>query len=411
MFSSSHDLAFTRKFLDNIKTYAEIIGIKNTSDILVPALAKIVDENLNVKIKFLENLLPFIDFLCSNGDEGINILKNNMINILQELYSQKKEDYNEQMKKLLFKNFVKIAKNILPYDTNQSILYIIIGFGNEDNYRTHLKKNKQENEKNLKIDEHKILCIRYIRNLAEGFGKEITERYLLPQLTSFTVEKNDDIKKELLITLPIISEIVAVEFISSKVYDILKRIGNDLNPNLRKVCVIAIAKIIKIFKNKCQEIKNLKKDDKKFSAKNFVALIEKLSKDKDNNVRYKIIEKIGEIIAPLDPDELSLQLFEFYKNFCKKHNELKKSQNPLGATFQELGNPLLNKIKISGLGSGNYSYLNDEDSADYNEVNNMENDYNKQLTQKEISYYLAYNFPAIFFQLFYTVMEINIGMI
>ena len=195
-----------------------------------------------------------------------------MINILQELYSQKKEEYNEQMKKLLFKNFVKIAKNILPYDTNQSILYIIIGFGNEDNYRANMKKNKTEIAKNSKIDEHKILCIRYIRNLAEGFGKEATERYLLPQLTSFTVEKNDDIKKELLITLPIISEIVAVEFISSKVYDILKRISNDLNPNLRKVSVIAIAKIIKIFKNKCQELKNLKKDDnKKFSAKNFVA--------------------------------------------------------------------------------------------------------------------------------------------
>ena len=393
-FSSSHDLGFIRNFLDNIKTYAEIIGIKNTSDILVPALAKIVDEPLNVKIKFLENLLPFIDYLCSNGDEGINILKNNMINIIQELYSQKKEEYNEQMKKLLFKNFVKIAKNILPYDTNQSILYIIIGFGNEDNYRTNMKINKSEDTKNSKIDEHKILCIRYIRNLAEGLGKENTERYLLPQLISFTVEKNDDIKKELLITLPIIAEIVSVEFISSKVYDILRRIGNDLNSNLRKVCVIAIAKIIKIFKNKCQEIKNIKKDDKKYSAKNFVNLIEKLSKDKENNVKYKIIEKIGEIIAPLDPDELSLELFEFYKNFCKKHIEQKKSKNPLGATFQELGNPLINKIKISG---GNYSYLNDEDSSDFNEVNSMENDYNKQLTEKDLSYYLAYNFPAILF--------------
>lgn len=77
--------------MDNIKTYAEIIGIKNTSDILVPALAKVVDEPLNVKIKFLENLLPFIDYLCSNGDEGINILKNSMFNIIQELYSQKKK--------------------------------------------------------------------------------------------------------------------------------------------------------------------------------------------------------------------------------------------------------------------------------------------------------------------------------
>ena len=70
-----------------------------------------------------------------------------MINILQELYSQKKEGYNEQMKKLLFKNFVKIAKNILPYDTNQTILNIIILFGNEDTYRTNMKKNKNENIK------------------------------------------------------------------------------------------------------------------------------------------------------------------------------------------------------------------------------------------------------------------------
>ena len=393
-FSSSHDLAFIRNFLDNIKTYAEIIGIKNTSDILVPALAKVVDEPLNVKIKFLENLLPFIDYLCSNGDEGINILKNNMLNILQELYSQKKEDYNEQMKKLLFKNFVKIAKNILPYDTNQSILYIIIGFGNEDNSRRHKGQNKIEDTKNSKIDEHKILCIRYIRNLAEGLGKENTERYLLPQLVSFTVEKNDDIKKELLITLPIIAEIVSVEFISNKVYDILRRIGNDLNPNLRKVCVIATAKVIKIFKNKCQEIKNINKNDKKYSAKNFVNLIEKFIKDKDNNVKYKVIEKIGEIIAPLDTDELSLELFEFYKNLSKKHFDRKKSQNPLGATLQEVGNPLFNKMKITG---GTYSYLNDEDSSDFNEVNSMENDYNKQTTEKDLSYYFAYNFPAILF--------------
>ena len=117
----------------------------------------------------------------------------------------------------------------------------------------------------------------------------------------------------------------------------------------------------------------MKKDEKKYSAKNFVDLIEKLSKDKEKNVRYKIIEKIGEIIAPLDQDELSLELFEFYKNSCKKYYETKKSQHPLGATIQEEGNSLINKIKISSYtGGGNYAYLNDEESNDYNEVNNME---------------------------------------
>jgi hypothetical protein len=84
-FSNTHDINYIKNFLINIKTYAEVIGIKNTSNILVPALAKIVDESYQAKIQFLKSLLPFIDYLCSNGDEGINILQNNMINIIQEL--------------------------------------------------------------------------------------------------------------------------------------------------------------------------------------------------------------------------------------------------------------------------------------------------------------------------------------
>ena len=51
-FSNSHDESFLINFLLNIKTYAEMIGIKNTSDILVPALAKIVDESYHIKIQF-----------------------------------------------------------------------------------------------------------------------------------------------------------------------------------------------------------------------------------------------------------------------------------------------------------------------------------------------------------------------
>ena len=64
--------------------------------------------------------------------------------------------------------------------------------------------------------------------MAEGFGKETAERYLLPQLISFTCEKNLEIKKELLFTLPNVSEIVSFEFISTKVYDILRRIKKNL---------------------------------------------------------------------------------------------------------------------------------------------------------------------------------------
>ncbi|MCF0228018.1 MAG: hypothetical protein HUJ52_04300, partial [Malacoplasma sp.] len=123
-FTLSHDEKFTKNFLDNIKTYAEIIDIENTSNILIPALAKIVDEPLHIKNQFLKVLLPFIDYLCSNGDEGIKILKNNILNIIEELYHPTKNTSsmtysvyeNENFKNLLFKNFIKIAKAILPTD-------------------------------------------------------------------------------------------------------------------------------------------------------------------------------------------------------------------------------------------------------------------------------------------------------
>ena len=348
-FSNSHDIKYIRNFLENIKTYAEIIGLKNTSNLLVPALAKIVDESYHVKMQFLKSLLPFIDYLCSNGDEGINILKNNMINIIQELYHQNSNEIvTEEMKKLLFQNFVKIAKAVLPYDKEQFILNIIIGFGNEDYFRNkQINKNKKQ-----KVDEHKILCIRYIRKLAEGFGKETAERYLLPQLISFTCEKNLEIKKELLFTLPNISEIVSFEFISTKVYDILRRISTDMNPDLRKICVNVLSKIIKIYKNKCKEDmqnnndkdKNIK--NKKYSATNFIDLIEKLSKDKENNVKFTIIEKIGEIISPLDESELSKEIFNFYKKFVEKFYEEKKSQLPLDATTRATTPPSIEKCQV-----------------------------------------------------------------
>ena len=403
-FSNSHDINYIKNFLTNIKTYAEVIGLKNTSNILVPALAKIVDESYQAKIHFLKSLLPFIDYLCSNGDEGINILKNNMFNIIQELYQQKKDETtNEEMKKLLFRNVVKIAKAILPYDKEQFILNIIIGFGNEDYYRNNIKKNK--------IDEHKILCIRYIRMLAEGIGKENTEKYLLPQLISFSCEKNDDIKKELLFTLPNVCEIVSFEFFSTKIYDILRRITTDVNHKLRKICVIVIAKIIKIYKNKCKEdmLNNKYNKDsndteknkrKNYSAKNFVDLIEKLTKDKENSVKFTIIEKIGEIISPLDKNELSKEIFDFYKKYVEKLYEEKINQLPLGATKRTSINPLYRKMSSGSMSSssGGIYKSTEENIDDYDEmINDIENEYNKQITEEELYYYFAYNFPAVLY--------------
>ena len=209
LFSSSNDEKYKKTFLDNIKTFSEIIGIEKTSNLLIPALAKIVDDSFLLKNHFLKVLLPFIDYLCSNGDEGINILKNNMMNILQELYNpSNKRDLelykNEEYQNLLFKNFIKISKAIIPKDKDKKILGLILSYGYED-------------EKNIKKfgDEHAILSVKLISELAETYGKEFTENYLLPQLIYFIDDKNENVKKEVLLSLPNICEVVSFDAINT----------------------------------------------------------------------------------------------------------------------------------------------------------------------------------------------------
>ena len=138
-FSNSNDEKYNKTFLDNIKTFSEVIGIEKTSNILIPALARIVDDSFLMKNHFLKILLPFIDFLCSNGDEGINILQNNMMNIIQELYNpNNKRDLelykNEEYQNLLFKNFIKISKEIIAKDKDNKIFGLILAYCYESKF-------------------------------------------------------------------------------------------------------------------------------------------------------------------------------------------------------------------------------------------------------------------------------------
>ena len=57
-YSITKDDKFTKTFLNNMNLYAEIIGLESTSNLLLPALAKIVDETVAVKIFFLKKLSP-----------------------------------------------------------------------------------------------------------------------------------------------------------------------------------------------------------------------------------------------------------------------------------------------------------------------------------------------------------------
>ena len=386
-FSNSKDEKYNKTFLDNIKTFSEIIGIEKTSNILIPALARIVDDSFLLRIHFLKVLLPFIDFLCSNGDEGINILKNNMMNIIQELYNpNNKRDLelykNEEYQNLLFKNFIKIAKAIIPKDKDKKILGLILAYGYED-------------EKNIKKfgDEHIILCVKLISELTEVYGKEFTENYLLPQLTYFIDDKNESVRKEVLLGLPNICEVVSFDIINTKVYELIKKLLHVMNPSwlIRKLIVDVLAKIIKTFKSKNtnEENKKIKNKNIDTSAKKFISLIEILSKDKEKYVRYNILEKIGYIIEPLDKNELSIELLKFYERSAIDYYKNKKKNLPSG---MDMGVCLAMKKKSQDFDDINSLFNSFKDKNDI-EIDEIK----KKLNDENMGYYLAYNFPAILY--------------
>ena len=380
-FSNSRDEKYNKTFLENIKTFSEIIGIEKTSNLLIPALARIVDDSFVMKNQFLKVLLPFIDYLCSNGDEGVKILKNNMMNIIQELYHPRnKRDIecykNEDYQNLLFKNFIKIAKALIPKDKDKQILSLILSYGYEDD----------KNSKKLG-DDHVVLCVKLISELTEIYGKDCTENYLLPQLIYFADDKKEKVKKEVLLALPNICDVVSFEVISTKIYDLIKKVSNVLNPSwiLKKIIVDVLAKIIKIFKYKSAEDDS--ESNKNKSAKKFVQLIEKLINDKEKYVRYNILEKIGPIIEPLNKEELSIELLNFYKNSVKEYYDKKKKKLPSGMT---VGNNIKKKSMDNNDISNTYVTLNNKEDNEIEEIK-------KKLSDENMGYYFVYNFPAILY--------------
>ena len=366
-FSVTHDNKLIKYFLDNMNSYSETIGLELTSNLLLPDLAKIVDETVAIKIYFLKQLSPLIDYLTSQGDEGINLLKKNVINIIEELYHPRGfEIKDDEMKNLLFDNFIKASKAIIPKDKDNYILNMVISFGYEEN------SNKEF------ILEHKILCIKFISRLAEYFGTDNAINYLFPQLNFFADEQEQSIKKEILKTLPSLCEVLPFDVVRTKIYKLIKRIANDQLWRIRKTIVEVLSKIIKIYKEKVDNYvkNNINNDEKKLSAKHYVNLIEKFILDDQKYVRNTLLERIGEIMASIDKERegLSIKLFNFYK--------------------ESVENYYFNKSKLlSATASVNSGFTMNTNTTKLSTISSNKSRYG----QEDINYYFAFNFPAVLF--------------
>ena len=128
--------------------------------------------------------------------------------------------------------------------------------------------------------EHKKLCIKFIAKLAEDFGPDWCENYLLPQLWFFGNDEEEEIKTQILIALPYVCAEIRYEMIGTKIYKLIKKYANDKSTEIRKNVIPCLAKIIKIYKEKSKKKdENVQENQIKIdpgSVKNFINIIEKL---------------------------------------------------------------------------------------------------------------------------------------
>ena len=355
-FMNSNDDNFNKIFLDHITYYWDVLGKKNSETIIIPVLSKIVDDKIGTRIYFLKMLKDFLVFLEQIGNDGIIIIKTNILNIIEELYRNKiNPEKNENKKKIIITEEEKMEYDNLLFERLTQICVILV----KSKYKEELFKNilllcdKNTNDINSEmIDKKNIfifkktMCIKLLTHLSSFFNEDFIKKNILPVLDNFfNEEENIQIKEEISMSLIILAQKLKVDFIGEYILNCLEKLSNDKHWFIRQKCIEILYKIIPEL-NKDEN--NNKIDD---YIKNIISLIEKFIEDKNKKVRYYLIEKIGEIIKVCPKKDLPEKLIEFYIKEIEEY------------------------------------YSNEENYiTDINE---------KQENIKKINFYFWYNFPAV----------------
>ena len=369
-FMNSIDDNFNKIFLDHLTYYWEVLGKKNSESILIPVLSKITQDRIATRIYFLKILKNFLEFLEQLGEDGIEIIRTNILNIIEQLYRNKifpekniikkkiiitEEQINEH-DSLLFERLIQICKILQKSKYKEDLFNNILALMDEKNIN-----NDTINKENIIIFK-KIISIRLLVHLSADFGEEFTKKNIIPVLDDlFTKDEHIKIKEEVAMSLIILVKKLDIDFIGDYVLNSLEKISEDKFWLIRKKSIEILFKIIpelkqeKKEKAKEKEENNINNDNDNNKINNYIkkiiALLEKFIEDKNEKVRFYLIENIGQIIKVSPKEDLSEKLFNFYIKAIEE-------------------------------------YYSDEENI-------INNKLEKDKSTKKINFYFWYNFPAI----------------
>lgn len=297
-FSVSTNDNFKKMFLENIPGYIECLGVDNASNFLIPALSKIVDEDITVKIQFLKIVKDIVDYLHSKGKIAYNLMANNLVRLVNELYTFQAIK-NQQMKKLIFDNYLKIASCLEKEDLGKFLLTKILNLSIENN-------NSSINQ--IVEYENVTLITRIIYNFAHKFMLEHTETFIISNMSKLSSNPNSKIREAICSIIPPVARAVSLDVFQTRINEELYvKFTNDSNELVRKIALEILPELMKVSQEKSGF-------DPKYNNTFYIKVFKQFMLENNKIVNIAVIDIFGQFIHLLSIEEVHNNYLNFFTN-------------------------------------------------------------------------------------------------
>ena len=298
--SNSH---FKLAFINNTPFYMEALGIDATANHLVPALSKIIDESFQLRLQFLKINKEIIDYLYSQGAKGYELILNNEINILNELFNQNTYENNKHMQVVLFENYVAIAECLNKKDLGDIILTKIISISLDSSHRDDI--------------DNLILIVKMMGSLSYKFEKDYNEQFIVPQMMMISQNKNENVKIEVCSVLPLIAKNVSFDCIKDKINKILSSLINERYIKLMVKVTEILCDIVTVYHEKAMYDPNV-------SNEVYISMYKKMIYINNKEIRLSAFNILGKFISLLSYDEIDSTYITYYTSIIDEYYFNKK---------------------------------------------------------------------------------------
>jgi hypothetical protein len=286
------DTNFKSLFLDNLPNYAKEVGFESTVDLLLPIVTKIPAEKDSVKIKFLQNLKKFVEYLNENGEEGYKLIRDQIIPILNEIFQDKK---NVRVIDLCSEALVELTKYIRDDDKGFHILTIVIVMAHDD-----------------QDEESRVLSAKLFNQLAPIIGRELCELYVVPQIASFADDPHSKVRKAVAGNFLNMCESVSKSSFKSKLLPVYQKLSKDSLWIVRKAAAEILPKITCLCDNET-------------ITSTLLEVFKNFTSDNQRYVRIAAIEVLGQFICLLKKEDLNESILDFYIGIIEEYYTNKDS--------------------------------------------------------------------------------------